>query len=72
MKAGKNGGNLEIEFFICFLFTIFKHLSEVEMHFESNINDAVFGKRFYIVEINTRANRGEKPSFFLNDKKKLE
>lgn len=51
MKAGKNGGNLEIGFFICFLFTIFKHLSEVEMHFESNINDAVFGKRFYIVEI---------------------
>lgn len=54
MKAEeKAGGNLEIEFFICFylLFSNVARLSEAKMHFETNINDAVFGKRFYIVGI---------------------
>lgn len=54
MKAEeKAGGNLEIEFFICFylLFSNVARLSEAKMYFETNINDAVFGKRFYIVGI---------------------
>lgn len=54
MKAEeKAGGNLEIEFFICFylLFSNVARLSEAKMHFGTNINDAVFGKRFYIVGI---------------------
>lgn len=54
MKAEKKaGGNLEIEFFICFylLFSNVARLSEAKMHFETNINDAVFGKWFYIVGI---------------------
>lgn len=49
----KQRGNLEIESFLCFylLFSNIAHLSEAKMHFETNINDAVFGKRFYIVGI---------------------
>lgn len=46
MKAEeKAGGNLKIEFFICFylLFSNVARLSEAKMHFETNINDAANG-----------------------------